>query len=239
MSRGKGTLYIVATPIGNPDDISQRALEILKEVDLIASEDTRVAAKFLKGHEIDTPLVSFFEHNEARRVDRLLKRLKGGDSVAVVSDAGTPLISDPGYRLVKAAQERGIPVVPVPGPSAVMAALSASGLPTDRFLFMGFLSRKAGKRRKELESYADFPHTLVIFESPHRILGTLRDLEEVFGDRTVVLCRELTKPYEEILRGTPEELLERLGDRKVKGEITLIVEGAGKRKSRDKKRPIP
>jgi len=231
MSREKGTLYIVAMPIGNSGDISLRALEVLKDVDLIAAEDTRVAGRFLKSHGIDTPLISFFEHNEARRMEGLLKRLEGGESVAVISDAGTPLISDPGYQLVKAARERGIRVVPVPGPSAVMAALSVAGLPTDRFLFIGFLPKKPGKRRKELEQLAEVPHTLVLYESPYRLVKTLQELWDIFGSRTVVVCRELTKPYEEILRGTPDELLGELANRKIRGEITLIVEGKGKRKS--------
>jgi len=231
MSQERGTLYIVAMPIGNPEDISLRALRILRDVDLIASEDTRVAGRFLRSHDIDTPLVSFFEHNEMKRIEGLLKRLENGESVAVISDAGTPLISDPGYRLVKAAQERGIKVVPVPGPSAVMAALSVAGLPTDRFLFIGFLPKKSGKRRKELEQLAEVPYTLVLYESPHRLVKTLQEIEGAFGDRIVVVCRELTKPYEEVLRGTPGELLEELTNRKIRGEITLIVEGKGKRRS--------
>lgn len=224
-TRHKGILYIVAMPIGNPEDISPRALKVLKGVALIAAEDTRVAGKFLQDNGIDTPLISFFEHNEMKRQEHLLKRLGDGESIAVISDAGTPLISDPGYRLVKAAQEVGIRVVPVPGPSAVMASLSVAGLPTDRFLFAGFLSKKPGKRGKELSELSEFPYTLILFESPYRILKTLQDLRDIFGQRTVVMCRELTKPYEEVLRGTADELLTALSGRKIKGEITLVVEG--------------
>jgi len=232
VTREPGTLYIVATPIGNVGDVSSRAIETLRSVDLIASEDTRISGRFLRNLGIDTPLVSFFEHNELRKVEGLLRRLEEGESVAIISDAGTPLISDPGYRLVRAAQERGIRVVPIPGPSAVMAALSVAGLPTDRFFFVGFLPKKPGKRRRELEELSEFPHTLVIFDSPYRVLKTLQDLREIFGNRMVVMCRELTKAYEEILQGTPDELIKDLSDRKIKGEITLVIEGK-RRKSRD------
>jgi len=238
MAPEKGTLFIVATPIGNPEDISPRALSVLKSVDLIAAEDTRVAGRFLKGHGIDTPLVSFFEHNEIRKMEGLLEHLGAGASIAVISDAGTPLISDPGYRLVRAAQERGIKVVPVPGPSAVMAALSVAGLPTDRFLFAGFPPRKAGKLERELRELSELPYTLVFFESPHRLMKTLEAMRDPFGGRTVVLCRELTKPYEEILRGTPGALISALAGRKIRGEVTLIVEGKGKQKP-GKKKPGP
>ncbi len=221
----KGCLYIVATPIGNPGDLSPRAVEVLQRVHLIASEDTRVTQKLLRQYEVKTPLLSFFEHNEIRRIPDLITMLERGRNIAVVSDAGTPLISDPGYRLVKEAAARGIRTVPIPGPSAVMAALSVAGLPTDRFTFVGFLPRKSAKRRKELARLAELPHTLVMFESPHRLLKTLDDMEEVMGDRTVVLCRELTKTFEEILRGSPGDLRNRLKDRKIRGEITLVVSG--------------
>jgi len=220
-----GTLYIVATPIGNLDDFSQRAVEILKTADVIASEDTRIARKLLGKFGIQASLISFFEHNEEKRIPELITQLEAGKTVTLISDAGTPLISDPGYRLVREAAARDIRIVPVPGPSAVMAALSVSGLPTDRFTFTGFLPRKSTKRRKELQQLAEFAHTLVIFESPHRLLKTLQDMAEIMGDRPVVVCRELTKKFEEILRGTPAELLKGLSGRTIKGEITLVVAG--------------
>lgn len=223
-----GTLYIVATPIGNIDDISQRAVETLTHVDLIASEDTRIIQKILGRFGIRIPLTSFFEHNEEKRIPEIISRLEQGEDVALVSDAGTPLISDPGYRLVREAAARDIRVVPIPGPSALVAALSVAGLPTDRFTFVGFLSRKSSRRKKELLQLAEIAHTLVIFESPYRILSTLSDMEEIMGDRPVVLCRELTKKFEEILRGTPADLIEKLSDRKIKGEITLVVSGKAK-----------
>ena len=222
---GRGTLYIVATPIGNLGDVTPRAVEVLKGVDLIASEDTRVTQKLLRTFGIQTPQISFFEHNEEWKTPEILERLERGQAIALVSDAGTPLISDPGYRLVKEAAERRIQVVPIPGPSAVIAALSVSGLPTDRFTFVGFLPRKASRRRKELQRLAELSHTLVLYESPHRILKTLQDLEKIMGKRCVVICRELTKKYEEILRGTPSELLRKLADRRMRGEVTLIVAG--------------
>jgi len=223
--RLSGTLYIVATPIGNLGDFSQRAVEILKTASVIASEDTRIARKLLGKFGIQTALISFFEHNEEKRVPELLAQLGAGESVALISDAGTPLISDPGYRLVREAAARDIRIVPVPGPSAVMAALSVSGLPTDRFTFAGFLPRKASKRRKELQQLAELAHTLVIFESPYRLLKALQDVVEIMGDRQIVVCRELTKKFEEILRGTPAELLKNLSGRTIKGEITLVVAG--------------
>jgi len=220
-----GTLYIIATPIGNLDDFSQRAVETLKAVDVIASEDTRIARKLLGKFGIQVPLISFFEHNEDKRIPELIRHLETGEAVALISDAGTPLISDPGYRLVREAATRDIRIVPVPGPSAVMAALSVSGLPTDRFTFVGFLPRKASKRKKELQKLTELTHTVVIFESPYRLLKTLQDMAEIMGDRQVVVCRELTKKFEEILRGIPAELLKILSDRTIKGEITLVVAG--------------
>ena len=220
-----GTLYIIATPIGNLDDFSQRAVETLKTVDVIASEDTRIARQLLGKFGIQVPLISFFEHNEDKRIPELIRHLETGEAVALISDAGTPLISDPGYRLVREAATRDIRIVPVPGPSAVMAALSVSGLPTDRFTFVGFLPRKASKRKKELQKLTELTHTVVIFESPYRLLKTLQDMAEIMGDRQVVVCRELTKKFEEILRGIPAELLKILSDRTIKGEITLVVAG--------------
>jgi 16S rRNA (cytidine1402-2'-O)-methyltransferase len=220
-----GTLYIIATPIGNLDDFSQRAVETLKAVDVIASEDTRIARQLLGKFGIQVPLISFFEHNEDKRIPELIRHLETGEAVALISDAGTPLISDPGYRLVREAATRDIRIVPVPGPSAVMAALSVSGLPTDRFTFVGFLPRKASKRKKELQKLTELTHTVVIFESPYRLLKTLQDMAEIMGDRQVVVCRELTKKFEEILRGIPAELLKILSDRTIMGEITLVVAG--------------
>jgi len=229
----KGCLYIVATPIGNPGDLSSRAVEVLGRVHLIASEDTRVTRKLLSRCGVKTPLISFFEHNELRRIPDLIAILEDGKDVAVVSDAGTPLISDPGYRLVKEAAARGIRVVPVPGPSAVMAALSVSGLPTDRFTFVGFLPRKSTKRKKELVRLTELSHTLVMFESPYRLLRTLEEMEEIMGCRTIVLCRELTKAFEEILRGVPGDLRRLLEKRKIRGEITLVVSGKSQEDSEE------
>lgn len=229
--RARGCLYIVATPIGNLSDFSPRAVEILRQVDLVASEDTRVTQKLLSIYDVRVPLISFFEHNEEKRIPELITKLEAGMDVAIVSDAGTPLISDPGYRLVKEAANRGIRVIPIPGPSAVMAALSVSGLPTDRFTFVGFLPRKASKRRRELKKLVELPHTLVLFESPHRLLKTLSDMEEVMGERSIVLCREMTKKFEEILRGTPRSLSSDLEGRRIRGELTLVVSGREKKES--------
>jgi len=219
-----GTLYIVATPIGNLEDITARAIRILGEVDLIACEDTRQTRKLLNRYGIAKPLVSYHEHNEQARSSDLLRELEAGKSVALVSDAGTPLIADPGYRLVEQARHKGILVSPLPGPSALLAALSASGLPTDSFSFHGFLPPKRGQRRTFLEDLRPFQATLVFYETPHRILEALEDIGEILGPRPVVLARELTKIHEEFLRGTPSEIRELLAKRpSVKGEITLMV----------------
>lgn len=219
-----GVLYIVATPIGNLEDLTLRALRILKEVQRIACEDTRQTRKLLAHYGISKPLVSYHEHNEAAVCHSLVERLLAGESVALVSDAGTPLISDPGYRIVAAARERGISVVPIPGPSALLAALSASGLPTDAFHFAGFLPAKRSRRQRLLEDLADEPATLVCYEAPHRILETLEDIERLMGPRRVVLARELTKVHEEFLTGSPSEVRASLAARPVvKGEITLLI----------------
>lgn len=221
-----GRLYVVATPIGNLADITLRAIRVLGDADVIAAEDTRTTRKLLAHHGIRTPLVSYHEHNESVRTPELLKRMEAGDTVALVSEAGTPSISDPGYRLVSEAIAAGIAVEPVPGPSAILAAIVVSGLPSDSFVFEGFLPRRRTERRRRLESLADERRTLVFFEAPHRLDHSLTDLLEVLGDRRVALCRELTKVHEEVRRGTLSELVAALQRRPVKGEIVLVVEGA-------------
>lgn len=220
-----GTLYIVATPIGNLEDITLRALRILKEVDLIACEDTRHTRKLLSHFQISTSLTSYFEHNKIVKGERLLSDLTEGKNIALVSDAGTPGISDPGYNLVKAAVERGIPVVPIPGPSAAVTALAASGLPTDRFLFIGFLPQKEGKKRRLLESLKEEPGTLIFYESPFRLKKTLSLMTEVMGNRPVALAHELTKIHESFHRGRlGEEFMSSL-PAIIKGEWVVLVEG--------------
>jgi 16S rRNA (cytidine1402-2'-O)-methyltransferase len=229
----KGTLYIVSTPIGNREDITLRALRILKEVDLVAAEDTRHTGLFLKHFGIQTPLTSYFEGNELRKKELILSKLMQGERIALVSDAGTPGISDPGFRLVQAAVENQIAIVPIPGPSAVIAALSVSGLPTDAFLFKGFLPHKMKKRRDLLKELADVRETLIFYESPHRISEALKDIHEVLGDREIVLTRELTKVYEEIIRGRVSEIRNQVGERPLRGEITLVVSGKIRKKTDD------
>jgi 16S rRNA (cytidine1402-2'-O)-methyltransferase len=220
-----GTLYIVATPIGNLEDITLRALRILGEVDQIACEDTRQTRKLLDRHGIARPLVSYHEHNEQARAEQLLRELLAGKNIALVSDAGTPLIADPGYRLVAQARAQGITVSPIPGASALVSALSASGLPTDSFFFGGFLPAKKTQRRKTLEAMKSYAATLVFYEAPHRIVEALEDVAEVLGARRVTLGRELTKIHEEFLAGGVAELREALGKRPpLKGEITLMIE---------------
>lgn len=219
-----GSLFIVATPIGNLEDITLRALRVLREADLIACEDTRQTQKLLHHYDIRRPLVSYHEHNEAAQTAALLERLQQGETVALVSDAGTPLISDPGYRIVHAARAAGLPVVPIPGPSAVMAALSAAGLPTDAFLFAGFAPAKTGARRRWLEEQRNLAATLVFYEAPHRIVETLEDIAEVLGNAPVVLAREITKLHEEFLTGTASEVAGQLRGRPtIKGEFTVLV----------------
>jgi 16S rRNA (cytidine1402-2'-O)-methyltransferase len=219
-----GTLYLVATPIGNLEDITLRAIRVLREADLIACEDTRQTGKLLTHFGISKPMVSYHEHNEAGRTAELIAKLEGGSNIALVSDAGTPLVSDPGYRLVTAAIGAGIVVVPIPGASAVLGALSGAGLPTDAFRFCGFLPAKQGQRKKALEALRDEACTLVFYEAPHRIVDTLSDVSAVYGDRPVVVARELTKLHEEFLRGTADEVCAQLASRpSVKGEITLLI----------------
>lgn len=223
-----GTLYIVATPIGNLEDLSPRARRVLAEVELVAAEDTRHTGRLLSHIGAGTPLKSLHEHNEAALVESLLTMLENGSSVALVSDAGTPLVSDPGFRLVAAARERGIVVSPVPGPSAVTAALSVAGLPTDRFCFEGFLPSRQAARRAALQALVHEPRTLVFFESVHRIGDTLADLAETFGnERPAFLGRELTKLHEQLLPGTLAELsaMTRSGEIPAKGEFVVVVRG--------------
>lgn len=223
-ARNSGVLYIVGTPIGNLNDISYRAVRVLKEADLIACEDTRQTQKLLDHYGIEKPMISYHEHNEDRRARELVEKLKAGTTVAQVSDSGMPAISDPGYRVVKLAIENEIPVVPVPGPSAVVTALAASGLPTDAFEFRGFLPAKAGQRRTALEEMGAAQHTIVVYEAPHRILESLEDIVQILGARRpVVIARELTKLHEEFIRGTAEEVLAAARGRELKGEITLLV----------------
>ena len=217
------SLYVVATPIGNLEDVTLRALRVLRDVDLIAAEDTRMTRKLLARYEIRTPLISFHEHNQARQTLRVLAALEEGD-VALVSDAGVPTVSDPGAELVRKALDSGIRVTPIPGPSAVTTALSASGLRADRFVFVGFLPRRRGERLRLLERMAEVENALVIFEAPHRLRGTLEDVLAAWGDRRVTVCRELTKRYEEIFAGGVSEALEQF--REPRGEFTLVVEGA-------------
>jgi 16S rRNA (cytidine1402-2'-O)-methyltransferase len=222
-----GTLYLVATPIGNLEDITLRALRTLRECDVIAAEDTRRTGQLLKHFEISKPLLSYFQFNEARRSEELIERLRRGEKVALVTDAGSPGISDPGERVVQAARAAGLRVEAVPGPCALVAALTASGLPADEFHFIGFLPHKSGQRRKQLEALQKFAGTLVLYESPYRVEKLLGELHEVFPDRPVVLARELTKKFEEFLRGTPAQLLETARKRSLKGEFVVLIGAAG------------
>ena len=219
-----GILYLIATPIGNLEDITLRALRLLKEADLIACEDTRQSRKLLEHFGIDRPTISYHDHNEGSRSTDLIDRLLAGQNIALISDAGTPLIEDPGYRLVSQAMEQGVTVVPVPGASSLLCALSAAGLATDSFYFGGFLPPKSGKRRKAFEALRHLPATIIFFEAPHRILDSLEDAAAVLGSRPVVIGRELTKIHEEFLRGTASEVREKLAQRQtVKGEIVLLI----------------
>jgi 16S rRNA (cytidine1402-2'-O)-methyltransferase len=222
--KGVGKLFVVATPIGNLKDITLRALEVLKEADLIACEDTRQTKKLLSHYSIEgKKLTPYHEHNEEKKTQELLSLLKEGQTVALVSDAGTPCISDPGYRLVKAAREEGVPVEPVPGPSAVTAALSASGLPTDRFAFVGFLPRKEGKLKEALKEAVELPFTVVAYESPHRLERSLETLAQLYPDYSLALYKEITKLNEEFMFGTARELLKKLKEEgKLKGEFVLL-----------------
>jgi 16S rRNA (cytidine1402-2'-O)-methyltransferase len=221
-----GILYIVATPIGNLEDITLRALRVLKEVDCIAAEDTRHTKKLLNHFDIHTPLVSYHEHNERTAASALVERLHGGESIALVCDAGTPAISDPGYRLTAAAVAARIQVTPVPGPAAFVAALSIAGLPTDRFAFEGFLPEKRERRKERLRMLRDEPRTLIFYEAPHRLKDALADMEKIFGDRAIVVARELSKLHEEVLRGSIREISARIAAGEVRGEIVLVIQGS-------------
>jgi 16S rRNA (cytidine1402-2'-O)-methyltransferase len=220
-------LFVVGTPIGNLADITLRALAVLAQVDLIAAEDTRHTRRLLAAHGIGNRLISYHEHNEVQRSAQLLARLIQGAAIALVTNAGTPTVSDPGYRLVQAAAAQGVPVIPVPGVSAAVAALSAAGLPTDQFTFVGFPARKKAKRIQQLKALAPWPHTLVFYQSPLRVLSLLQELHAILGDRDAVLAREMTKVHEEFLRGPLSTLIDAIAARGgVKGECTLLVAGA-------------
>jgi 16S rRNA (cytidine1402-2'-O)-methyltransferase len=223
-------LYVVATPIGNLEDISQRALRILREVKLIAAEDTRKTIRLLKTYDIATPMTSYFEHTKQSKLEYILEQLNESD-VALVSEAGMPGISDPGYELIAAAAERGIRIIPIPGPSAIITALAVSGLPTDRFSYIGFLPHKENARRRLLESIAGETATLVMLETPHRLNAALNNILEILGNRRLAVCRELTKLHEEIFRGTVSESINHFT--KPRGEFTLVIEGRG-----NKEKPV-
>jgi 16S rRNA (cytidine1402-2'-O)-methyltransferase len=219
-----GTLYLVATPIGNLEDISPRALRVLSQAVVIAAEDTRHTRKLLDHYQIRTPLTSYHEHNKLTKLDAVLDALDRGD-VALVSDAGTPALNDPGFELVRAALQAGHLVSPIPGPSAPISALVASGLPTDAFLYLGYLPRRASERRQKLQEVADLPYTLVVLETPHRLLNAVQDLLDILGDRQVAVARELTKLHEEIFRGTLSQALAHFKAQTPRGEFTLVIAG--------------
>ncbi|MCY4401856.1 MAG: 16S rRNA (cytidine(1402)-2'-O)-methyltransferase [Candidatus Poribacteria bacterium] len=218
-----GTLYLVSTPIGNLEDITLRALRILNEVDLIAAEDTRKTRGLLTHYEIKTSLTSYFEGNQQKKTESLIARLKSGESIALVSDAGTPTISDPGYPLLQACIAEEVPIVPIPGASAVLAAATVSGLPLHNFTFVGFLSPKSGKRKRQLAQFSDEERTLIFFESPHRLCRFLEDALEVMGECNIVITRELTKRFEEIFRGNISEALDKFRSTEPRGEFTIVI----------------
>jgi 16S rRNA (cytidine1402-2'-O)-methyltransferase len=220
----QGVLYLVSTPIGNMEDITLRALRILSEVDIIAAEDTRHSGRLLKHHGLSNRLVSYHDHNKRRIAPKLISQIQNGYSIALISDAGTPGISDPAFVLVREAVQSGIKVIPVPGPTAFIAGLTISGLPTDRFVFEGFLPVKKG-RRKKLQQIATEARTIILYESPHRLMRTLEDLKNELGDRKIALCRELTKKFEEVIRGSISEVEAYFKVHKVLGEIILVIHG--------------
>lgn len=225
MTRSTGTLYVVGTPIGNLEDVTLRALRVLRQVDVIAAEDTRHTGQLLGRYDIRKPMISYHEHNEARRTPELIQHLQTGKSVALVSDAGMPTVSDPGFRLIRAALQDNLKVETVPGPSAVTAAVSLSGLTTGPFLFHGFLPHKSAQRRKILGRLAGLECALVFFESPYRVVKSLRDMRETLGNRQAVVARELTKKFEEFIRGRLDDVLKSLENKTVRGEITIVLEG--------------
>jgi 16S rRNA (cytidine1402-2'-O)-methyltransferase len=221
-----GVLYVVATPIGNLEDITLRALRVLKQVDVIAAEDTRHTQKLLRHYQIRTPLTSYHEHNERTKAPALVERLLRGASIALVSDAGTPAISDPGYRLVLAAVAAEVQVTPLPGPSALTAVLSAAAFPINRFVFEGFLPDKTEQRRERLRALHDEERTLVFYEAPHRLKDSLDDIEAILGDRTIVIAREVSKIHEQFMRGRISEIITGISDREARGEIVIVVHGS-------------
>ena len=228
---GFGTLYVVSTPIGNLEDITLRALRVLKEADLIAAENAEHTRGLCRHHGIKTRLTSYHQHNRKRKAVDLVKKMESGKNIALVTDAGTPGISDPGVYLIDRAARYGINVTPVPGPSAVIAALSVSGLPAEEFVFLGFLPNKSGRRKKKLKDLAAEPRTMVFYEAPHRVMAMLSDLRDTLGDRRIVMLREMTKAFEEVSRGCVSELLANLAEAKVRGEFTLVVEGFSEKQS--------
>ena len=229
-----GTLFVVATPIGNLEDITFRAVRILSEADLIAAEDTRQTKILLSRYQINTPLTSYHKFNIKAKTQHLIDLLKQGQSLALVSDSGMPGISDPGYELIRGSADQGIRIEPIPGPSAAITALAVSGLPTDRFAFEGFLPKKPGKKRKALEGLKTEERTIIIYESPYRLVKTLEDIQKVLGDKQVAVCRELTKKFEEIVRGKVEEVIERFKKQAPRGEIVVVVEGSSQAAQRER-----
>ncbi|UCG60539.1 MAG: 16S rRNA (cytidine(1402)-2'-O)-methyltransferase [Candidatus Zixiibacteriota bacterium] len=225
MSKPKGKIYLVPTPIGNMGDITGRAVEVLSEVDIVACEDTRHSGSLLKKLGLKKKLISYHNFNEAGRARQLMSNVLDGTSIAVITDGGSPGISDPAYRIVRTAIDNQVEIVPLPGPTALIPALTASGLPTDRFFFEGFLPAKKAARRKRLEQLRPLEHTLVFYESPHRISKTLHDIGEILGQREMCLAREISKKFEEFLRGKTADVVNMLGEKPIKGEIVLIVEG--------------
>ena len=229
-NKDSGILYICGTPIGNLEDITLRALKILKEVNLIAAEDTRHTLKLLNHYQINTKVASYYEYNKFKKAPYLVEILKNGQDIALVSDAGMPGISDPGYVLIDLALKNNIKIIPVPGVSALITALVVSGLPTDKFVFEGFLPRKIKERKRYFKSIENEERTIIFYETPHRLKKALKDMLEILGDRKVVIARELTKMYEEIIRGELSQVLSEIDSKEIKGEITLIVQGGIKKK---------
>ncbi len=227
------SLFVVATPIGNLEDITFRAVRLLSEVDLIAAEDTRQTGILLKRYNINTPQTSYHKFNIRSKTGHLIGLLQSGKTIALVSDSGMPGISDPGYELVRAAVEQNIRVEPIPGPSAGVTALAVSGLPTEKFVFIGFLPKKPGKKRKAINALKQEEGTIIIYESPFRVLKTLTDIKNILGERPVAVCRELTKKFEEIIRGKAGDLIEQLKDRRIKGEVVMVVAGSGQAAQRE------